>query len=394
MDHTWLELSTTAFTSNITNIKNIIGDTKLGDTRIGIMLKADAYGHGLAQMAQLAQANPDIDYIFVALASEALQLRALGITKPICVLVFCDSSLEDVINNNIEMILYDRAYLADLAQAAHKVKKIARIHLKIDTGMSRLGMLPQKALLFLEEIKNYPQIQVIGLMTHLCDADDPSPASLAFTQQQLNIFDDVIRKVPEHIAHTLEVIHACASAGTIFFHNKFSLVRVGETAYGCRRLVRVATNAFGYYKPTTQRARLAASDIMCDLQPIMTWKTRIIQFKKIPAGSFVGYNRTHCTNRETVIAVLPIGYFDGYPRALSNCGAVLVRGYYAPVIGRVSMNLCTIDVTDVPHVMLHDEVILMGDYEGITADDLARKTGTINLAILTGIHQSIQRAIV
>lgn len=389
MNHTWLEISSSAFTDNIVNIKNVIGGVKLG-----LMLKADAYGHGLVQMAQLAQVNPNIEYIFVTFAGEALQLRTLGITKPICVLVLCDTDLEKVIANDIEMVLYDRAYMIDVMRAAHKVGKAARIHLEIDTGMSRLGMLPEEALAFLEELKHYPQLKTVGLMTHLCDADDPSPESLAFTQQQLDCFDEVICKVPIHIAHTLEIIHACASAGTIFFHNNFSLVRIGELNHGYRRLVRVATNAFGYYKPVTQRARLAASNITCDVRPIMTWKTRIIQLKKIPMASFVGYNRTYCTRRETVIAVLPIGYFDGYSRALSNIGSVLVRGCYAPIIGRVSMNLCTIDVTDVPGVNLYDEVILMGDYVGITADDLAHKTGTINLAILTSIHPSIQRIII
>jgi alanine racemase len=389
MNHTWLEIDTSAFHHNIAIIKSIIGTTKLG-----LMLKANAYGHGIIPMAKLAQEHPDVNYLFTSLTSEALQLRASGITKPISVLVFDDTDLEEVIAHDIEMILFDRTYIPQLAKAAKKVGKPIRVHVKVDTGMSRLGLFYSQLSILFDEIKNYPEIRTVGIMTHLSDADNDAPDAIEFTRQQLDCFENIVQNLPAHISTTLEVVHACASSGAIFFNKKFSLVRMGEAAYGFVSLVRVATNALGYFKPAAQQERFKRIDLAARFRPILTWKTRIIQLKKIPTGSFVGYNRTYSTQRETVIAILPIGYADGYSRLFSNCGKVLVRGYYAPVIGRVSMNLCTIDVTDVPGVALYDEVILMGNYAHITADDLARKIETLNLVILTSINPLIPRLIV
>lgn len=390
MQHTWIEISREAFNNNIANIKRLIGNTTLG-----VVFKADAYGHGLRQMAMLAQEHSDIGYVFTAFAHEALAARSAGITKPMCILVWCGNALEKVIAHDIEFVCYNKDDLKHITQAARACSKQARIHLKIDTGMSRLGILPHELTCCIEIIKNSTaHIKLVGVMTHLCDADNTTEESIIFTQQQLLLFDECVCFCANSLSYPLEVVHACASAGTLFFSDRCSLVLMGECVYGAQRLVRVATNMFGYYKPSAQQSRLQSMDISLSLQPILTWKTRIIQIKNVHEGSFVGYNRTYKATRPTKIAIIPIGYFDGYPRGLSNKGSMIVRNKKANVIGRVSMNMCTLDVSDIEGVSIDDEVIIMGDMPGMTADDLAQKVGTINLDIFTGLHPAIERTII
>lgn len=389
MRHTWIEISREAFYHNIDQIKQLIGAT-----RLGVVLKADAYGHGLRQMAMLAQEHPSVEYIFTALTSESLSVRATGVTKPICTLVCCDTSLEEILAHDIEVACYDAIGLTTLINAAKKLGKRARIHLKVDTGMSRLGIMPEEVDDVLKVIHNCSHVKLAGVMTHLCDADNISEDSLKFTQQQLTCFDEVVKTIQDRLPYPLEVVHACASAGSLFCSESCSLVRMGESMYGAQGLVRIATNMLGYYKPAAQHARLEAMKVAFSLQPILTWKTRIIQVKEIPAGSAVGYNRTYVTRGTTKIAVVPIGYFDGYPRALSNCGTMMVHGVSVPIIGRVSMNMCTLDVSAVSNVCVGDEVVVMGNYPGLTADELAKQAGTINLTIFTGLHAAIERTIV
>lgn len=381
MTYTWLEISRTAFYKNIKNIKNVLHAVahKQKGLKLGLMLKADAYGHGLVPMAQLAQEHADIAFLFVANTSDALKLRALGISKPICAMAYCDSDYNDVVKNDIDVVVYDLEAVQALDAAADNVGKPARVHLKIDTGMHRLGIFPDDVISFLESLKKYSHVAVVGCMTHLCDADNASPEALVFTQQQLALFDTVIEKVRTQFPE-LEHIHACASGTTLFSQN-YSLVRV-------------ATNAFGYFKPNLQRTRFGVLDAQFNLEPILTWKARIIHLKEVPVGGSVGYGRTVTVQRPTQVAVVPVGYFDGYPRSLSNNSVACVRGVMVPVIGIVSMNMCVFDVTDVPDVSVHDEVVLMGNVPGITADDLAKKAGTINIDILTGLHASIKRIIV
>jgi alanine racemase len=390
MTHTWLEINRTAFYKNIANIKHVINAVAHNNAthgnaeqqkslKLGIVLKADAYGHGLVPMAQLAQEHPDIDYLFVASTSDALRLRALGLRKPLCTMAYCDSDYNDVVQHDIDVVVYDLEIVQALDTAARNVGKPARVHLKIDTGMHRLGIFPDDVVSFLDSLKQYCHVTVVGCMTHLCDADNAAPEALAFTQRQLAYFDAVIEKV-RAAAPTVEHVHACASGTTIFSKN-YSLVRT-------------ATNAFGYFKPNLQRTRFGALDTQFQLEPILTWKAKIIHLKNVPVGGSVGYGRTVTVQRSTKIAVVPIGYFDGYPRALSNNSVAYVRGAMVPVIGIVSMNMCMFDVTDVPDISVHDDVMLMGNLPGITADDLAKKSGTINIDILTGLHASIKRIIV
>ena len=389
MRHTWIEISREAFCHNIDQIKQLIGATQLG-----VVLKADAYGHGLRQMAMLADEHLSIDYIFTALTSEALAIRQAGITKRICALVCCDSSLQEVLSQDIDLVWYDAAQLHIVAEAARKAGICARVHLKIDTGMSRLGVAPDEVPNCIEMLNDYPHVKLVGVMTHLCDADNVSEDSLKFTQHQLTLFNETVTAIKNRLSYPLEVVHACASAGALFFSEHCSLVRIGESLYGAQGMVRIATNMLGYYKPAVQRTRLQAMKVSFSLRPILTWKTRIIQIKKIPEGSFVGYNRTYSTTQPTRIAVVPVGYFDGYPRALSNNASMLVKGVHVPVIGRVSMNMCTLDVSTLSDVGEGEEVIIMGDYPGLTADELAAQASTINLTLFTGLHATIHRTII
>lgn len=388
MTYTWLEISRTAFYKNIENItrvlnnvacKNAASSREHKNLKLGIVLKADAYGHGLVPIAQLAQENPDIDYLFVASTSDALHLRALGITKPLCAMAYCDSDYKDVVQHDIEVVVYDLETVQALDAAARMVGKPARVHLKIDTGMHRLGICANDVVSFVESLKKYPHVTLVGCMTHVCDADNAAPDALVFTQHQLALFDAAVEKVRAAVP-TVEHVHACASGTTIFSQN-YSLVRS-------------ATNVFGYFKPNIQRTRFGALEVPFQLEPLLTWKANIIHIKDVPVGASVGYGRTVTVKRPTKVAVVPVGYFDGYPRALSNNSVAYVRGIMVPVIGIVSMNMCMFDVTDVSAVSVHDDITLLGNLPGITADDLAKKSGTINIDILTGLHASIKRIIV
>ena len=194
MAHTWLEISRSAFYKNIENIIRVVNNVEHTphSLKLGLVLKADAYGHGLEPMAQLAQEHADIEYLFVASTSDAIRLRALGISKPICAMAYCDSDYHDVVKQAIDLVVYDQETVHGLHEAAASLGMVARVHLKIDTGMHRLGIYPTAVSAFVASLNQWPSVKIVGCMTHLCDADNAAPDALAFTQQQLERFDAVV----------------------------------------------------------------------------------------------------------------------------------------------------------------------------------------------------------
>ncbi len=368
---TWVEISSSALNHNIATYARIVAPAQLA-----LLLKSNAYGHGIELVAQFADGNPHVALLALASLSEALQLRNLGIQKPILVLSFIDQNLELAVLHNIAITVYDRATVTALNQAAQHQNKQAQVHLKVDTGMSRLGLAPAEALALAQYIVTLPNIKFEGILSHYAHADGPDQT---YTQQQSQQLADLQAQLATH-GITPPLLHTSNSAGATAAHSS------------AHTLIRLGLGAYGLWPSPDNQTQACTRTPTITLHPVLTWKTRIIQIKEVPAGTYVGYGCTHQTTVPTRIATLPIGYWDGYDRGLSNCGQVLVGSSLAPVIGRISMNLTTIDITGID-ASVGCHVTLLGDYTGIRAEDLAQHCGTINYEIVTRINPLIPRVI-
>lgn len=334
------------------------------------VVKAQAYGHGALPVARRLD-SLGAGMFGVALVEEGQELRESGIRTPILVMgALFPEQAETVAALQLTPVVYTTAVARALSRAAKKQNRNIPLHVKIDTGMGRVGVPPEDALAFIAELQALDNIVVQGLMTHFADAD---LRNKDYASQQIDRFSDIITTLEaRHLSVPLR--HAANSAAVLDFHRAFfTMVRPGLMLYG--------------YNP------LEAGAAPAELRPVMTLATRIAFLKKVPAGTFISYGRTFVTKRESLIATIPIGYADGYSRGLSNKGVVLVRGMRAPVVGRVCMDMCMIDVTDIPGAAEGDQVVLIGAQGGdrITADDIALKTGTIAYEVLCGISSRVPR---
>lgn len=358
---TWIEINKNAFLDNIQALKRAIGPSQLG-----VVVKSNAYGHGMGLIASWCQENLLVDWLFTASSQEACELRAQGITKPICAMTYYDTPYEQAIQADIDCVCYSLEMLHTLNQAAAALGKIARIHLKIDTGMTRLGIEPHEIPSFIAAIKATPACRLVGIMSHLSDVDN---SDQSFTLQQLKIFDEVCALMQPHFEHAL-MTHICSS-GALRYAHRYSCARVGIATYG-----------LGNFPDA-------------HVKPILQWKARIIQIKEVPAGREVGYGRTYTTQKVQKIAVIPIGYVDGYLRALSNKSHVIIHGHAAPLIGRVNMNVCIIDVSSIPGVCVGDEVIVISDvHSHALAHELANQAQTIAYVVVSSLVEDIERVVV
>jgi alanine racemase len=330
------------------NIDAIVARLPRGSRLIAV-LKANAYGHGAIELAR--RCTPDrVAMIGVALLEEALQLRRAGITLPI--LVFGSMTTIDVaIDNDITPGVVGPEELAIACEVARH--RDVGIHLKLDSGMGRMGVVESELADVIELIRNAPRLRVEGIYTHLANADEPDDS---FTATQIAQFD--------------RMVAALRAAGI-----DAPLHHIANSAATLRGLVRPGDYA---------RVGIA----LYTLESVMRWRTEIVRLKTLPRGAAIGYGTTFHTSRESRIATLPVGYADGYRRALSNNGEVLIRGKRAPVVGRVSMDLVTVDVTGID-AAIGDEVVLLGD--SISADELAAKAGTISYEIFCGVTARVPR---
>lgn len=356
---TWLEISRTAFNHNISFYKNIIGLRN----KLAVVIKSNGYGHGLQNMAQLCQDNTTVDCLCVAQLSEALALH--NIIKPILVLGYSDASPEYAVSKNIHFMVDSMQYATMLNAIGIRYSYQFNVHVKVDTGLCRMGVLPSEALLFVQELKALSNIKINGIYSHFA-ASDSNPD---FTKHQLATFSDVLTTLNDH-GITIENVHMSNSAAltTINYPATFTMFRLGLGAYGL-------------------------GNDSAHLQPLLTWKTRITNIKTVPAGSYISYAGTYQTTRTTRIALLPIGYYDGYDIRLSNKTMVVINGHHAPVMGRVAMNMTIVDITDV-EAHIGDEVTLLGAHSGIGAQDLARLAEIKNVReIITGINPALARIV-
>lgn len=359
---TWAEIGLAAFGRNI---EAIVRPLPAGSRLIAV-LKADAYGHGAIELAK--RCGPDrVAMIATALLEEALELRRAGIELPLLVLgPLTESQIPIALEHNVTVGVIGPEELESVCRVARD--REITIHLKLDSGMGRMGVIESEMQRVVELIRSAPRLRIEATYTHLANAGNPSDPYL---EQQIARFDrmcDELRRAgltaPRH--------HLANSAATMR-----GIVRPGD-------FVRVGLALFGAEALDVGTSRL---------EPILRWRTEIARLKELPAGSVIGYGTTFRTSRPSRIATLPVGYADGYDRLLSNNADVLVRGRRAPVVGRVSMDLVTVDVTDAGEARFGDEVVLLGQQGGeeIPAEELAKRTGTISYEVFCRISRRVPR---
>jgi alanine racemase len=360
----WVEVDREALANNVRVLKNLAGD----NVTLMATVKADAYGHGAVTVSRVALRN-GAEYLAVASVSEALQLRNAGIDAPILVLSYTPvHSVRDAIRNQITITVYDLNMVRAYHSVARELRQNLRVHVKIDTGMGRLGVMPEDAVNLFRHMVHMQYIEIEGAYTHFSAADE----DYDYTLDQVRLFKETIMPI-RAAGIKLKYMHAANSAGAMLgedFH--FNMVRTGILLYGGLTSTLV--------EPLQQ------------LQPIMTWKTVIAQVKTLPAGHAVGYGNTYTTRKDEKVAVIPIGYADGF-RRVPNWGVVLVHGQRAPIIGRVSMEKTIISVDGIDGVSIGDEVVLLGRQGSaeITAEEIAVRLGTINYEIFTNILPRVPR---
>jgi len=367
----WVEIDRRAFEHNIMSYKSIVKPGLLAP-----VVKSNAYGHGIGHIAKICDQHEAVDLICTVSLSEALFLRSIGIQKSLLVLSILDGNLDEAIAQDIDLVVYDLTIAKELDRIGKILGKKARVHVKVDTGLSRLGLLKNDAILFVQTLSLLDFIHVRGLFTHFAysESDDQT-----FTNYQIDNFNFVVNTL-ETQGISIPLKHtSCSAAITANMNSHYTMARLGIGLYGLW--------------PSPENRHITQTDFpQFSLKPVLSWKTRVIQIKEIPADSYVGYDCTHHVTHDSKIAILPVGYWDGYDRRLSNTGKVMVNNHIVPVVGRVAMNLMMIDVTGI-NVVPGDEVTLLGNHAGITADDIAQACQTINYEIVTRINPTLTRII-
>lgn len=354
---------------NLTMVRKVISP----NTKICVVLKADGYGHGALEVAQIAE-DEDVSYLAVATLDEALSLRQNGIKMPILILGFTpEYQFDKIIEQNITQTVFEFKSAQILSSLAKRRGKKAKIHIKLDTGMSRLGF-PVESSTISEIIKisRLEGLKVEGIFTHFARADEKDKS---YTKKQFKDFLSVVDRLEER-GFSVPIKHVANSAAVIDCpKTNLDMVRPGIILYGL------------YPSDEVDKSKVK-------LKPVMTLKTKIAYVKTLGKGRSVSYGGTFVTSRKSLIATLPIGYADGYFRALSSKAHVLVNGQRAPVIGRICMDQCMVDVTDIKgSIKQGDDVVVLGamGQEKISAEQLAHLAGTINSEVVCSISKRVPR---
>jgi len=358
----WVEVNLDAIAQNTRELRRLIPES----VQFMAVVKANAYGHGAIEVSRVALAN-GADWLGVAVLDEALDLRKVGINAPILILGSVpEAQAATIVQADLRQTVFSYPLARALSQAAQALGKTARIHLKVDSGMGRIGFqLNADSLEEIRQIRALPGLEIEGFFSHLATADsaDKAYAIEQFRRQQ------VFCQELEASGLTFPLRHLANSAALLdlpSFH--LNMVRAGISLYGL------------YPSPAVRLERLL-------LQPALALKAQIVQVKAVPAGTAISYGRTHITPKATQIASLPLGYADGYPRVLSNRGEVLIRGQRAPLVGTVCMDQFMVDVGHIPEVQVGDVAVVLGEQEEerISAEEIARLADTINYEIVTRI---------
>lgn len=363
----WAEINLDTIATNTKNIKKLVGDKEL----IAIV-KADCYGHGAVDVVPTLLEN-GASRLAVAMLTEAIELRENNINAPIVILGYTPLYLgEELINYDIEQTVYDLDYAKELSKIALSFNKKAKIHIAIDTGMGRIGFLPgDDTVKTINEVYNLEGLEVIGIYSHFSTSDEKDKS---YANEQLFKFKKVIANL-KALGIEIPLKH---------ISNSGAIIDMPETYLNG---VRPGIILYGYY-PSKEVSKDNLS-----VKPALTLKANVAHVKELHKDMYISYGKTFKTNKKTIVATLPIGYGDGYPRALSENAKVIVNGKFASILGRICMDQCMIDVTDIENVKTGDEVIILGG-EGdlkFNADDMAEALGTINYEILCRIKSRIPR---
>ena len=354
-----------AIAHNLHEIRSLLSHS----TAVCAVVKADAYGHGAVPVARELEAR-GVDSFSVATVEEGLELREAGIRKPILVLGLGSSGVEQALDHELTPVVHNRESAKNVSEAARKAERPVPVHIKLDTGMGRLGLFPEGLDPILDVLRRDPRIRIQGIASHFSSAEsDP-----LFTRAQRERFQEALGRTEGLLGTGIEQIHMANSAG---------ILNCPEGAY---TMVRPGIILYGVYPETGLASKIR-------LKPAMTFKTHVLDVKSHPAGSPVSYGQTFRTERPSRIATLPVGYADGYRRDLSNRGFVLVRGVRAPVAGTVTMDLTLVDVTDIPGVEQGDEVVLFGKtgQGSLPVEELAETINTIPYELLCAVSKRVPR---
>jgi alanine racemase len=375
---TWIEVSREALIHNVRLFRRLLGPAPA----FLAVVKANAYGHGLEQVASVCMAE-GVEWFGVHSAREVKELRRCGVTTPILAMGYLTpEQVADAVDPGVHVLLSSPQVLEALAAHARRLGSALPVHIKVDTGTHRQGVPPQQAAEFAQRARA-AGLDVVGVATHFANIEDTTDHDYAF--KQLSRFREAMEAV-ETACGRLPWVHAsCSAAALLFREADFSLVRVGISLYG-----------HWPSKETYLSWLLAHGREAVRLEPALAWRVRVGQLKTVQAGEPIGYGLTHRPTRLSRIAVLPVGYSEGFPRALSNRARVLIHGLPAPVVGRVGMNITMVDVTDVPDVHEGDVATLLGrDGEArVSAEELAELASTINYEILARLSPLLPRVLV
>src|ERR1700722_2714784 len=334
-----VEISKSAFAHNVSQLRTLMAPK----TVFAPVLKVNAYGHGLHEMAAWCQENPQIDWICVALLSDAFALRTQGITKPILVIGSIDTNPTPALHHNIHLFVYslEQAHTLHTIAMAHHAQFL--IHCKVDTGLSRLGFLYTHSVSDIQKIAALSGLAIAGVYSHLAQAQAENPQ---FSQLQISRFQTVIAQLRTQQINPA-YIHISNSAATMRFAiPECNLFRIGAAVYGL-------------WPSAQTKKEVLSQDPNFSLKPVLSWKSNIMHIQHVDTGSFIGYNCTHQITRPSKIAVIPVGYHDGYDIQLSNNAQVIIHGQIAPVVGRICMNHMMVDITEL-FASIGDEVELVG----------------------------------
>ena len=345
--------------------------------KLAAVLKADGYGHGSVAIARELEQEDAIWGYALAVAEEAYQLRAAGIQKPILMLGYTfPSCYEELIRQDIRPAVFSMEMAKDLSEAACRIGKTVRVHIKVDTGMGRIGIFPgEEGLSFVDAVSKLDGLEIEGIFTHFAKADE---ADQTDTLRQAARFTEFISRIEQQLKLTIPIRHCANSAAAL------------ELPEFCMDMARVGIIMYGLLPSDEVRADVVK------LTPALSWKSHIAFVKELEAGASVSYGGLFTAQRRMPVATIPVGYADGYPRSLTGRGSVLIHGKRCPILGRICMDQFMVDVSEVPDAKVGDEVILLGEDRGerITAEELGALSGRFNYELVCDINKRIPRVYV
>ena len=363
---------------HLDNLQHNIREVKKrlhNDVKICLAVKADAYGHG-AVHSSVAAIRSGVTHLAVASVQEGIELRNAGIIAPIISLSIPNlDEAKDIILNNIQPIVVDEEYIEHLNNVAFSLNKRAGVHLKVDTGMGRIGCRVEQAIMLAKRINEKTNLQLEGVATHFAVSDSTNPSDISFTQRQILVFKKAIESIKNE-GINIPLIHASNSGATLFQNEQFDMVRIGLLAYGY--------SPFDKYDLHNE----------IDLKPVMELLTEVVFIKQVKKGNSISYGRTWISPKDTYIATLPIGYADGLSRSLSSKLKVRIGNEFYPIVGRICMDQCMVDIGSESKVKRWDEVCIFGPSNEIknnSAKDVAHLAGTICYEITSNINKRVPR---